>query len=468
VRRTLTHTAVLVALAALGAGLFATPALAGEQMAYVTNEQAGTLVPVNLATGAVGTAIAVGSEPVAVAITPNGQTAYVADHGSSEVVPVDLATGAVGSPIALAGRPNAIAISPNGATAYVASDAGHLWPIALSSQSVGAQIQIPTNSDAIAISADGSTAYITNVADATVTPLSLSTGRLGQPIDLPAPTPDGIAITTGGAIAYVTGDSGGTLTPVNLTTGSAASAISVGSQPTGVAISADATTAYVTNFSAGTITPVTLATGVSATPLAVGGELSAIALAPQSGTASGSASSGGTSSAGSGTTLLSGASLGQAETSTSAPVSLGDQQLTLSLSGWVRGLGNSGRRTSATGPSGAGGSTRAGARAGARRRALACHSPRSIIRVRLTRRLLHRGARLKLRLVTFRLGRRLERAKRLPATARLPLLGLRRGRHPLIVRALFTEHFMVRTRRRLRRSLAVTVSRRLVERINVC
>ena len=61
----------------------------------------------------------------------------MADYGSSEVVPVALATGAVGNPIVLSDRPNAITITPNGGIAYVISDAGREWPIKLANDQVG-------------------------------------------------------------------------------------------------------------------------------------------------------------------------------------------------------------------------------------------------------------------------------------------------------------------------------------------
>ena len=201
------------ALSTLVAGVAAAD---GDPLAYVANEQAGTISQVDLTTGAIGTPIQVGSQPDAIAITPDGSTAYVADYGSSEIVPVALATGTVEAPIALNDRPNAIAITPNGKTAYVIADTGREWPIRLSTRQLGNPVQIPTNSDSVAISADGGTAYITDVAAGTVTPLSLSNGGLGQPINLGVSTPDGIAITPDGSTAYVASNSGGTITPVAL------------------------------------------------------------------------------------------------------------------------------------------------------------------------------------------------------------------------------------------------------------
>src|SRR6202012_6099617 len=91
----------------------------GDPLAYVANEQAGTISQVDLATGKIGTPIQVGSQPDAIAINPDGSTTHLADYGSSEIVPVALATGTVEAPIALNDRPNAIAITPNGKTAYV-------------------------------------------------------------------------------------------------------------------------------------------------------------------------------------------------------------------------------------------------------------------------------------------------------------------------------------------------------------
>ena len=58
---------------------------AGPVTAYVTNFNSGTVTPIATATNTAGTPITTGSNPVAIAITPDGKTAYVVNDGSGTV-----------------------------------------------------------------------------------------------------------------------------------------------------------------------------------------------------------------------------------------------------------------------------------------------------------------------------------------------------------------------------------------------
>jgi YVTN family beta-propeller protein len=425
VRRLLNTRKLTVVTAALAlSGVWAGIAQA-DQLGYVTDEQADTVSQVDLDTGTVGAPVNVGSQPVAVAISPDGSMAYVADYGSSEIVPVTLETGKVGSPIVLNDRPNAIAIAPNGRTAYVVSDNGREWPITLATGQVGNPVTIPANSDAIAVAPSGATAFITNVSDGTLTPFTPSTGGVGQPLNLSSATPDGVAITPDGSTAYVASNSTGTLTPVTLATGTSGTAISLGdgSQPTSVVITADGSTAYVTDFGTGEVTPVSLATGTPGAPITVGGEPSAIALTPASGITAPTAGGGSSSGAGSG----------------SGSSTLGNQQLTLTLA-----------------PAPGSSST-----------AQACHASNSTLGITLRRKTIKHAAKLKFSHVTFRLGKVVKKAKRLPATVHFSLHGLKAGTHTVSVRAYYTE-LLSRADHRSGRQVAVTLSKTLKSNFTVC
>src|SRR5438132_14268167 len=59
--------------------------------AYVGNYGSSTLTPINTATNATGSAIAIGT-PGAVAITPDGTKAWVTNYSSATIKPVTLAT----------------------------------------------------------------------------------------------------------------------------------------------------------------------------------------------------------------------------------------------------------------------------------------------------------------------------------------------------------------------------------------
>ncbi len=73
------------------------------------------MTPIRTATNAVGKAIAVGSFPAFIAITPNGKTAYVANvayGGTGTVTPIRTATNTALKAITVGAEPGPIAITP--------------------------------------------------------------------------------------------------------------------------------------------------------------------------------------------------------------------------------------------------------------------------------------------------------------------------------------------------------------------
>ena len=88
----------------------------------------------------------------------------------------------VGGPIIVGTNPDAIAITPNGATAYVANDNdGTVTPIDLAANTAGTPITVGTQPNAIAITPDGTTAEVVNFDDDTVTPIDTATNTAGHP-----------------------------------------------------------------------------------------------------------------------------------------------------------------------------------------------------------------------------------------------------------------------------------------------
>ncbi len=413
--RALAAVAAALALSGVWAGI----AQARDQLGYVTNEQAGTVTQVDLVTGTAGAPIKVGSEPVAIAIAPNGAMAYVADYGSSQIVPIVLATGQAEAPITLSAAPNAIAITPDGRTAYVIADNGREWPITLATGQVGKPTRIPANSDAIAILPSGGTAYFTNVADGTLTPFTLGSNSVGRPINLSSATPDAVAITPDGSTAYIASNGAGTITPLDLSSGASGTpiALGAGTRPTSIAITPDGSTAYVTDFGTGQVTPVTLATGTVGTPIKVGGQPSAIAVVPAGGI-----------------TAAPRPACGAVKLDTTR---LGNQRLTLKVT--PKQIAD----------------------------ARACCSSGPIVAVRLQRRTLRHAAKLSFRYVRFTLGKQKKRSTRFPATARFKLRGLHKGKHTITVRAFFTES-LARASHSGGHKLTVTLRKTLTAAVNVC
>ncbi len=259
----------VVALILTSVGL--SPASAARYRAYATDGlSSGMLTPVELATNTAGTPITVGTDPIGVAITPNGKTAYVTNAASGTVTPIELATNTAGTPITVGTDPIGVAITPNGKTAYVTEENG-VMPIEVATNKAGTPIPVGHNPYGIAITPDGKTAYVTqtNAAD-TVTPVDLTTHTAGTPIAVGAPSVE-VAITPDGKTAYVTTEGlPGAVTPIELATNIAGTPITVGAEPEGVAITPDGATAYVANGDSSTVTPIALATNKAGTPIAVG------------------------------------------------------------------------------------------------------------------------------------------------------------------------------------------------------
>ncbi len=197
----------------------------GRGIALVANLDSNSVTPVDLGTFRAGTPIAVGSEPVAVAVsvgTSGAATAFVANFGSNTVTPIDVATlqartaipvgtgpqtvvaapGEVlvgnfgnrsltsinpatlraGGTVALPFNPTGMALAPSGDTAYVCGGAA-VAAVAVLGLTVGAPIALPDVAQGIALNADGSTAWVTQQAGSIV-PVTLTTGRVGAPLRL--------------------------------------------------------------------------------------------------------------------------------------------------------------------------------------------------------------------------------------------------------------------------------------------
>ena len=80
-----------------------------------------SLTPVDTSSNTAEPSFSGGTDPVAVAISPNGSVAYVVNQsGSDSVSEISTATDStIGSPIPVGSTPDNIALSPDGATAYV-------------------------------------------------------------------------------------------------------------------------------------------------------------------------------------------------------------------------------------------------------------------------------------------------------------------------------------------------------------
>ncbi len=114
---------------------------------------------------------------------PTGPPPRWSNSADDDVSTITLATATVGGPISVGSNPDAIAITPDGTTAYVANhDDGSVTPIDIATDTAGTAIPVGTQPDAVAVTPDGSTAEVVNFHDDTVTPIATATNNPGTPM----------------------------------------------------------------------------------------------------------------------------------------------------------------------------------------------------------------------------------------------------------------------------------------------
>ena len=251
--------------------------------AYVANQSASTLTPIDVATDTAGTAISLPDVTDSIAITPSGSKAYLTSKSGNEVIPVTLSTSTAGTPITVGTGPTGIAIAPNGTKAYVANTGSNsVTPITLSTDTAGTAISVGTDPTSIAFTPDSAKAYVSNYNSSSVTPITVSTGTAGTAISTPA-TPTGIAITPDGSTAYVGSFTTNEVTAITLAHGTTSTPIHGLHGPTSIVLTSHGTTAFVANWFSGSVTPVTLAIDRNETTISVSTNPHGLALTPSNG-----------------------------------------------------------------------------------------------------------------------------------------------------------------------------------------
>jgi hypothetical protein len=232
--------------------------------AYVATTQ-NAVVPINLATNTVGTAIRVPEvidDPFVIqaAASPDGRTVYevgMPGAGPTTVTPIDTATKTAGPPITIGNaEPQYFAVAPNGQTAYLSAPEG-LFRISTTTNTAS---QAPDCSrfgcEAIAFSPSSKTLCVISGGRRTVIVMRTPSSRVVTHIGLPPPdntAPRQIAITPNGKIAYVVDSMAGgkpganSVVPINLVTDQPLTPIKIWASgfADDIVISPDGSTAYV-------------------------------------------------------------------------------------------------------------------------------------------------------------------------------------------------------------------------------
>lgn len=249
---------------------------------YVTNYGPDTVGRIDTATNTLaGSTTAVGTDPIGIALTPNGSRAYIANEGSNNVSVINTSTNAVVATVAVGTQPNAVAITPDGTRAYVTNYLdGSVSVINTSTNTVSATINsVATLPEGIAITPDGTRVYVAD-ADYFVKVINTATNAVTDTIAVSG-GPIAIAVTPDGSRVYVANYVGGTVSVINTSTNTVSNTITVGTNPRGISISPNGTRAYVSNGGSNSVSVINTSTNAVIGTVTVGtAPMSGVAVTP--------------------------------------------------------------------------------------------------------------------------------------------------------------------------------------------
>jgi YVTN family beta-propeller protein/autotransporter-associated beta strand protein len=248
--------------------------------AYIANAGSNDVSVINTTTNVVvGSPITVGSQPVAVAVTPDGKYVYVTNNASNKISVIDAATNTVVGSITLGSQPAGVAITPDGKFAYVTStDVTKIGSIgttvsviSTATNAVVGSITVGTAPLGLAISTDGKYAYVANTHDGTISVINTVTNTIvGRPISVEN-SPVGVAVTPNGKYVFVTNNRDNTVSVIDTTTRSmVVPPIAVGNDPAGIVITPNGRFAYIANNGSGNVNSNTVSVIDTATDKVIG------------------------------------------------------------------------------------------------------------------------------------------------------------------------------------------------------
>jgi YVTN family beta-propeller protein len=127
-----------------------------ERQLWVVNADAGSVSVVDVGDESVLAEIAVGAEPAALVLAPNGDTVYVINTANGTLSFVDTQRFTVTATVALGPEPAGIALSPTGRTAYVTlSAADEIAVVDVTARRVVDRVAVAAKPHAIAVTDDG-------------------------------------------------------------------------------------------------------------------------------------------------------------------------------------------------------------------------------------------------------------------------------------------------------------------------
>jgi len=239
---------------------------------YVTNQKTlGTLTIIDAGTNAVATPVPVGAGPSGVAVKLPGTKVYVANRDDKTVSVFDVGSGVVtGSPIAVGNNPLGVAVNPAGTPAYVVNKGSDsVTVIDTNLDTVITTVDVGNDPTHVAVSPNGSRVLVTNGSNSSVSVIDAGTNTVIDTIAV-GNTPEGIAFDPDGTHAYVANNGPNTVSVIDTLTGTVSGPIVVGVNPFDLTVDPTGSRLYVTNRGGASVSVIDLVSGAVATTVDVG------------------------------------------------------------------------------------------------------------------------------------------------------------------------------------------------------
>lgn len=257
-----------VASHAVGSPITVGQGVAGSAMSpdghllLVSNSIDGTVSVVNLVSRSVVATVPVGAGPVRAEISADGTRAWVALALDRTLVPLDLRTDHGGTPVPLANAPADLSLAGGAGQAWVlfSSSAGDVT--FLNGTALDHATRVGNDPDLL-IAHDLSSAWVANAFSDTVQRVDMSGGAAGAPIHV-ARAPLDLALTRDHrkllVLSFGDGSHAGALTSIDTRTLKPSAPLLVGVAPSSLTLSPDGNSAYIANHQTNSITTVDLRT----------------------------------------------------------------------------------------------------------------------------------------------------------------------------------------------------------------
>ena len=274
-------TAMILSIAPVFAGACGTLSVpkADASKVLVSIPASGTIVGMPGLGGGTISPLNVGSDPTAMAISPNGLELYVVANGGTQLEIVNLFTRKSLTTLGVGPGAVSVAEAPNNSAVYVANSVANSVTVVplLGTPRVYGSVKVGSDPVQVVVAPNSEMAYVADHADGTITQINLITEKAANTYDVGG-HPTSIALSTNGGFALVTHPSSGSVSITNLLSGQAPADVSVGPDPTSIAV--EHATAYVTVAGLNEVVPMNVATGQVGKPIQLPGTPKEITVTP--------------------------------------------------------------------------------------------------------------------------------------------------------------------------------------------